>query len=277
MGAAGQGVLDFWARLCYNVHGSNLPPGAAGEPERMFPLRIDILGVGFDNLTPEETVQAALDLMGEGGFHYAVTPNPEFILAARKNPAFSAALNGANLSMPDGIGVVYAAKILGRPLKGRVPGIDFADQLMDRLAQSGGRVFLLGSKPGHAELAAGDLQRRHPGLVICGTHDGYFKEDAPVVEQVRQARPDLVVVGLGAPKQELWMVQHGPDTGAKLMVGLGGALDVFAGKVDRAPAGWQRLGLEWLYRLLHDPKRIKRMIKLPLILWYALIARIRGR
>lgn len=252
-------------------------PGGGGGRERMLPLKIDILGVGFDNLTPEETVQAAVALMDQGGFHYAVTPNPEFILAARKNPAFLAALNGADLSMPDGIGVVYAAKILGRPLKGRVPGIDFADQLMDRMAQTGGRVFLLGSKPGHAELAAQDLQKRHPGLVICGTHDGYFKEDGPVVEQVRQAQPDLVVVGLGAPKQELWMVNNGPATGAKLMVGLGGALDVFAGKVDRAPAGWQRLGLEWLYRLLHDPKRIKRMIKLPLILWYALIARIRGR
>lgn len=243
----------------------------------MFCLKIDVLGVAFDSLTPEEMVDAALALMEEGGCHYAVTPNPEFILEARRNPAFRDALNGAALSMADGVGVIYAAKLLGRPLKSRVTGIDFADALMARLAQTGGRVFLLGAKPGHAEEAARALEQRHPGLVICGTHHGYFQEDGPVAELVAQSRPDLVLVCLGAPKQELWMTRNGPATGARMLIGLGGALDVFAGRVDRAPERWQRLGMEWLYRLIHDPKRIKRMIKLPLVLWYAVIARIRGR
>lgn len=243
----------------------------------MFCLKIDVLGVGFDSLTPEETVDAAAAMIEAGGFHYAVTPNPEFILAARKNPAFRDALNGADLVMPDGVGVIYAAKLLGRPLKSRVPGIDFADALMARLAGRGGRVFLLGAKPGCADEAARNLERRHPGLVICGTHHGYFQEDGPVVEQIAQAKPDLVLVCLGAPKQELWMVKNGPATGAGLLAGLGGALDVFAGRVERAPALWQRLGLEWLHRLIHDPKRIGRMAKLPLVLWYALAARLRGR
>lgn len=240
-------------------------------------MRIDVLGVGFDNLTPEETVEAAAALLSSEGFHYAVTPNPEFILAAKRQPDFRDALNGADLSMPDGVGVIYASRILGRPLKSRVPGIDFADALMGRMAQTGGRVFLLGCEPGVAEKAAEALCAAHPGLVVCGTHHGFFDDDAPVVEAIRQAGADFLVVGLGAPKQELWMVKNGPATGARLMVGLGGAMNVFAGTVERAPEAWRRLGLEWLHRLLHDPKRISRMIKLPVVLWDALIARLRGR
>lgn len=239
-------------------------------------MRIDILGVGFDNLTPEQMADMGMALLSTEGFHYAVTPNPEFILAAKKQPEFLAALNGADLSMPDGIGVVYAARILGRPLKGRVPGIDFASTLLARLAQQEGRVFLLGSKPGVAEQAAEKLRQAYPGLVVCGTHDGYFQEDAPVIEEIQSAQPELLLVGLGAPKQELWMRKNGPATGARLAIGLGGALDVFAGVTERAPVFWQKLGLEWLYRLFREPWRIKRMIKLPLVLWYAFIARLRG-
>ena len=240
-------------------------------------LKTDILGVGFDDLTPEEMLDAGAACLAAPGFHYAVTPNPEFILAGRKNPAFLAALNAADLSMPDGVGVVYAAKILGRPLKGRVPGIEFAQGMAARLARTGGRLYLLGSKPGVAEAAADKLRQTYPGLTICGTHDGYFREDGPVVEDIRASGADLVFVGLGAPKQELWMQTNGPATGAKLMVGIGGALDVFAGTVQRAPERWQRMGLEWLYRLCREPKRIGRMARLPLVLVLALGARIRGK
>lgn len=240
-------------------------------------LKTDILGVGFDDLTPEEMLDAGAACLAAPGFHYAVTPNPEFILAGRKNPAFLAALNAADLSMPDGVGVVYAAKILGRPLKGRVPGIEFAQGMAARLARTGGRLYLLGSKPGVAEAAADKLRQTYPGLNVCGTHDGYFREDGPVVEDIRASGADLVFVGLGAPKQELWMQTNGPATGAKLMVGIGGALDVFAGTVQRAPERWQRMGLEWLYRLCREPKRIGRMARLPLVLVLALGARIRGK
>ena len=240
-------------------------------------MKTDILGVGFDTLSPEEMVHTAASLIEAGGFHYAVTPNPEFLLAAQKNEAFRTVLNQADLSMPDGIGVVYASKILGRPLNGRVPGIDFADGLMAGMAQHGKRLFLLGSKPGIAEMASVNLRQRHPGLTVCGTHDGYFKEDAPVIQAVREAEPDVVLVCLGAPKQELWMAQNGPATGAKFMVGLGGALDVFAGQTERAPEAWQKAGMEWLYRLIKDPKRINRMAKLPLVLFQAAGARLRGK
>ncbi len=240
-------------------------------------MRTDVLGVGFDNLTLDEAAQAGERLVEAGGFHYTVTPNPEFILATRKNPEFKQALLDADLVLPDGIGVVYSAKILGRPLKTRVPGIEFAQRLLAWMAEHEKRLFLLGAKPGVAQQAAANLKQTYPGLIVCGTHDGYFKEDAPVVEEIRSAAADVVFVCLGAPKQELWMVHNGPATGAHLMIGLGGALDVFAGVVERAPAAFQKLGLEWLHRLIKEPRRIGRMAKLPLVLWYAVGARIRGR
>ena len=145
------------------------------------------------------------------------------------------------------------------------------------MARSGKRLFLLGAKPGVAEQAAANLTVAYPGLTVCGTHDGYFKENEPVAQAVRAAGADVCFVCLGAPKQELWMRQYGPQTGAHLMVGLGGSLDVFAGVVERAPEGFQKLGLEWLYRLVKEPKRIGRMAKLPLVLVQAAGARLRGK
>ncbi len=240
-------------------------------------MKTDVLGVNVDNVTLAEAIDAGAALLQEEGFHYMVTPNPEFILSARKNEAFRTVLNGADLSLPDGIGVVYAARILGRPLKGRAPGVDFAQGLMARMAKTGDKLFLLGAKPGVAEQAAENLRQAHPGLNICGCHDGYFKEDPPVIEAIRAAGADVVFVCLGAPKQELWMASNGPKTGARLAVGLGGCLDVFAGNVQRAPEAWQKAGLEWLYRLIKEPSRIGRMAKLPLILVDALGARLGGK
>lgn len=240
-------------------------------------LRTDILGVGFDDLTLHEAVSRGAALLEQEGCHYVVTPNPELVDRARRDGEYRAALNGADLVLPDGIGVVYAAKLLGRPLKGRCPGIDFAAGLMAEMAKSGKRLYLLGAKPGVAELAGRNLAARYPGLTICGTHDGYFQDPAPVAAEIRAAKPDAVFVCLGAPKQEYWMIQHGPDTGARLLAGLGGSLDVFAGVVERAPERWQKLGLEWLYRLTKEPKRIGRMARLPLFLVSAVGARIRGK
>ena len=229
-------------------------------------MRTDILGVGFDDLTLDEAAEAGAALVEDGGFHYAVTPNPEFLLAARHDEPFRQALLGADLVLADGVGVTYAAKILGRPLKGRVPGIEFAQRLLAWMAAHGKRLFLLGAKPGVAELAAANPKAAYPGLIVCGTHDGYFQEDGPVAEAVRAARADVCFVCLGAPKQELWMAKNGEATGAHLLIGLGGCLDVFSGNVQRAPEVYQKLGLEWLYRLMKDPKRIGRMMKLPLFM-----------
>lgn len=240
-------------------------------------MRTDVLGVGFDDLTLEEAAQAGAALVEGEGFHYAVTPNPEFILAARKDPAFRQALLDADLVLADGIGVVYSAKILGTPLKERVAGFDFACDMLEELNELGGRLYLLGAKPGVAEEAAAKIVEQHPKIVICGTHDGYFKESDPVAREVAAAQPDLLFVCLGAPKQEKWIARFGLLTGAKMAIGLGGALDVFAGNVERAPEKWQKMGMEWAYRLSREPKRFGRMAKLPLVLVKAAGQRVTGR
>ncbi|WP_312940069.1 WecB/TagA/CpsF family glycosyltransferase [Oscillibacter sp.] len=229
-------------------------------------MRIDVLGVGFDNMTMAEAVAEGQRLLNTEGAHYVATPNPEIIELCREDPAALSAVNGATLVLPDGIGVIKGAAILGTPLKEKTPGIEFAERLMGKLAEEGKSLFLLGAKPGVAEEARTRLTIRYPGLRIAGTHDGYFKEDAPVVEAIRRSGADCVFVCLGAPKQELWMAKNGEATGARLLCGLGGSLDVFAGRVERAPEFWSRHGLEWFYRLCKEPRRLGRMMKLPLFL-----------
>ena len=240
-------------------------------------MRVDVLGVAFDNVTMDEAVDKALELLEQDGPHLVATPNPEIVQRANKDPEFAGILANADLVIPDGVGVIYAAKILGRPLRARVPGIDLATALLSRAAAMGKRLFLLGAAPGVAEQAAVNLRAAYPGLVVCGTHDGYFKEDGPVVDAIREAHADVVFVCLGFPKQEKWAAANGEAAGARLYIGLGGAMDVFAGKVERAPERFQKLGLEWLYRLMKEPSRIGRMSKLPLFLVSAVGARIRGK
>lgn len=229
-------------------------------------MRIDVLGVGFDNVTMTEAVERGMSLLRSEGAHYAVTPNPEIVEICREDEAARAVVNGASLVLPDGIGVIKGAAMLGTPLKEKTPGIEFAAHIVERMAGEGLSLYLLGAKPGVAEKAAENLKKQHPGLVIAGTHDGYFREDDPVVEDIRQSGADCVFVCLGAPKQEFWMAKNGPATGAHLLCGLGGSLDVFAGTVERAPKFWCDHGLEWFYRLCKEPKRIGRMMKLPLFL-----------
>ncbi len=239
--------------------------------------RTDVLGVGFDNVTMAEAVERALALIDSREGRYVVTPNPEIVMLAKENPALKEALAGADIVLPDGAGIVKGAAILGRPMKEKVPGIDFACGVMARLAERGGSVYLFGAKPGVAETAAETLRTKFPGLVISGTSDGYFSDDGPIIEKIKDAAPDLLLVCLGAPKQELWMAKMSGKLPVGLMVGLGGSLDVFAGTVKRAPVAWQKLDLEWLYRLIKEPRRIGRMMKLPLFVIEAAGERLRGK
>ena len=215
--------------------------------------RTEILGVGFDAVTADEAADRALALMERRGA-YLCTPNPEIVMAARRDPEVMAAINGADLVLPDGVGVVWAAKRLGTPLPERVAGIDLLAAVLDRMS---GSVYVLGGKPGVAEKAAENIAAAHPNVSVAGARDGYFTDELALTAELGETRPDLLLVCLGAPKQELWMAAHrGLPVG--LMAGLGGAVDVLAGAAERAPLWWREHSLEWLYRLLRQPSRLKR-------------------
>ncbi len=239
-------------------------------------MRTDVLGVGFDSIDLDEAVDRALVMITDKSCGFVVTPNPEIVMLCRENPALNDAVMEAKLVLADGIGVIYGAKILNRPLKSKLPGIDFAQALMEKMAERNMSVFLFGAKPTVAEKAAENLKSRFAGLVIAGTQDGYFTDDTDIINRINETKPDLLLVCLGAPKQELWMQKNAGKLNVGLMAGLGGSLDVFAGEVKRAPVTFQKLGLEWFYRLLKEPKRIKRMIKLPLFLVAVTGQRMKG-
>jgi len=238
--------------------------------------RVDVLGVGFDDTTKDVAVARAFRWITGRTGGFVVTPNPEIVWMCRKDADLRKAVADARLVLADGVGVVLGARILKRPLAEKIPGIDFASALFSKMAEAGQSVFLLGAKPGVAEQAGARLCEAYPGLVVAGTAHGYFQEDGPIVARINQARPDLLLVCLGAPRQELWMHRHSGDLDVGLMAGLGGALDVFAGTAERAPAGWQKAGLEWLYRLIKEPRRVKRMRVLPLFLLAVIFRRLRG-
>lgn len=237
--------------------------------------RIDVMGVGFDDLTRDGAVALCKNLIEEHRSAYMVTPNPEIVMASWDDPALREAISNADLVIPDGIGVIKAAKILGTPLKERLPGIEIGEAILQYAAQSGKKVFLLGAKPGVADLAADRMREMFPGIDICGVNDGYFKDDAAVIEKINAAKPDFLMVCLGFPKQELWMAQNASKLDVGLMAGLGGSLDVFAGTVLRAPEKWQRMNAEWLYRCIKEPWRFKRIARLPLFILKAIAKRIR--
>ncbi len=224
---------------------------------------VNILGVHVNKYTMDEATKKAAELLETDECSMIFTPNSEILLYASNNPNFAELLNQGDMIIPDGIGVVYGAKILGEPLKERVAGFDLVCNLLPILAEKKKSIYLLGAKPGVAEMAAENLKAKYPDLVIAGTHDGYFKEDDEVIESINAAKPDFLMVCLGFPKQEIWIYNNKHRLNAKVAIGAGGCLDVFAGTVQRAPQFYCDHGIEWLYRLIKQPSRFGRMLALP--------------
>ncbi len=239
-------------------------------------MKTDVLGVLYDNVTMEEALEKGREILNGHKTCYCVTPNAEMAYEALHDESFRDLLNGADLVLPDGAGVVLGAKLLKTPLKQKVAGIEFAQNLLPIMAELGTRLYLLGSKPGVAELAAEKMLQQNPNLIICGMSDGYFTDEKEVVVKINEAQADALFVCLGAPKQELFMQKHQKALGVKLMCGLGGTLDGIAGTVKRAPQWMIRLQLEWLYRLIKEPRRFKRMLRLPKFIFAALKKRMEG-
>lgn len=227
--------------------------------------QIKILNVNVDCVNLDEAMQKVEEFVLEQKPHHIVTANPEIIYASNYNPELLGIVNHAALVTADGTGVVWASGQLGRHLQERVTGIDLVYKICEKAPQKGWKLFILGSAPGVADAAADNIRKMYPGVEIVGTQHGYFKpeEEPEIVEIIKKSTPDVLFVALGAPKQEFWISKHMDELQVPVMLGIGGSMDVLSGNVKRAPEIWQKMNLEWLYRLLSQPSRWKRMLNLP--------------
>ena len=237
------------------------------------PASTAILGVPVHDVTMAETLQLAARYMRAERLHQIATVNPEFVMKAQEDPAFLQVLQGADLCIPDGIGLLLAGRRYRRPFRERVAGSELVYHLSEEAAERGWRLFLLGAAPGVAEEAASRLGARYPGLQITGVYAGSPDpaENDEIVARINASRADLLYVAYGAPRQDKWIARNRENLHTvRVAMGVGGALDFIAGAAVRAPERWQRLGLEWLYRLLREPWRWRRMLALPRFAWRVL-------
>jgi N-acetylglucosaminyldiphosphoundecaprenol N-acetyl-beta-D-mannosaminyltransferase len=231
----------------------------------MKPVKTTVLGVDFDAVTPKEAAARAVGFLNGGRPRHSVTANPERVMKARKNAEYAAVISKADLTLPDGVGIALASRLNAVKLKSRVTGADLCASLFDYMKDAGKTVYFLGGRPGVALKAKEAVERRYPGLRVVGLNDGYFSKEREklILEEIRSLKPDLLLAGLGAPKQEMWIARFKDELPCKALIGVGGCLDVFAGLVPRAPEAFRKLGLEWLYRIVRQPSRIRRSLAIP--------------
>ena len=229
--------------------------------------RVRVLGVGVHNCDEAGAVKAIEAFLHEKPtrLHQVCTVNPEFVMESRRNPAFRRLLNSVDLATPDGVGIIAAGKLLRRPFKGRATGVALVERLAELSAREGYSLFLLGAAPGVADEAAGVLGKRYPGVKIVGTYAGSPRdEDWPEIKaKLDEARPDILLVAYGAPKQDVWIDAHKDEMtkSVRLAMGVGGVFDYLSGRARLAPPVVRRVGLEWLYRLVTQPWRWKRILR----------------
>ncbi len=240
---------------------------------------VDILGIPVDNITMTEAVKKSGEFLAENVVHSIYTPNAEILMAALRDPQLRNILVNADMLVADGAGVVLASKILGHSVAEKVSGVDLIHELFEAYARKKLRCFLFGSKPGVAEEAAVKIIADYPGIIIAGCQNGYFTadQDEEIVNAINNAHADILLVALGAPKQEKWISEHKAKLNVKICMGVGGAIDVISGRVRLAPDFFRRNGLEWLYRLYKEPRRARRMLDLPRFMIRVIWSRITGR
>ncbi len=202
---------------------------------------------------------------------FVVAINPEKIMKAEKDEKLLKLLNKAAIQIPDGVGVVIASKLKGGNIRSRVTGIDLMYRICQNAAKKAYKVYLLGAQPGVAKQAGEILKKRYEGLNLVGIRDGYFMDENEVTLEIKAKKPDILFVAMGSPKQEYWITEHMKDLGVPLLMGVGGSFDVTCGNIKRAPVWMCRLGLEWLFRLIKEPWRYKRMIVLPKFLFKVIL------
>lgn len=227
-------------------------------------VSIEVLGVRVDDVTNDELLAVVDGYMAGRQPRQIITLNPEMLVAAHDNPAFRRVLNGADLNVADGMGLLVAARWLGHPLRERVTGSDGIYRLSEHCALRGYRPFFLGAAPGVAEAVAGRLSARYPGLEVAGAYAGSprAEDEDEIVSRVQAAAPNLLFVAYGVPAEELWIARNRDRLAVPVMIGVGGAFDFVAGVARRAPPWMRRAGLEWLHRLIRQPWRWRRQLSL---------------
>ena len=236
-------------------------------------MKTEILGVKIDNVTFDEALGKVEELIEEGrkgSPNYVVKPNAEIVTFARDDSEFKEILNSASLAPPDGIGLMIASRILRKPLKERVGGPELTEAILKLAEVRGYSVYFFGAVPLVAEKLVEVIKNDYPKLKITGFHHGYIGNDKVVLENVKKAKPDILFVALGFPKQEKWIKNHLKDINVPLSIAEGGSFDFLSGAIPRAPYWMRKVGLEWFYRLIRQPARIRRQVALPKFLWLVL-------
>ena len=236
--------------------------------------KIKILGVNIDKVDMKEATNRCVRAIENNEKFFVVTPNAEIVVNAGENKSLFYYIKKADMVVPDGMGIVMASKILSNPLSERVTGIDLMESLLKYCNENKKSIFLLGAKDGIASKAAENIKEKYPNLEIAGTHHGYYKgihsghkgheDELDVIKQINTVNPDIVFVAFGSPKQEFFIDAYKDKINSKVFIGVGGSFDVYSGVLDRAPKFYQKHGIEWLYRVVKEPSRIKRLGALPL-------------
>ena len=227
---------------------------------------VKILDVPVHPLTMGEAVSVLEESITSGEQAFVVTANAEIIMMCQEDASYKKIVSqDAQLVLPDGAGAVWAGRHLGYKVPERVAGFDLYCQLLDKAAQKGYKAFFFGGSPGIAEAAKAKSEELYPGVQVVGCHNGYFKEEESqaIIDEINASGADMLFAALGAPKQEKWLVRYREQLKPKILMGIGGSFDVFAGKMERAPKWMQDASLEWLFRLYKQPSRFMRMMALP--------------
>lgn len=241
-------------------------------------MKTNILNVPIDVVTSEEALNKLLYYINNESKinHLVVTPNPEMVMRAKKDEEFFNIIKNADLVVPDGIGIVLASKLNKLKLSERVAGCDLVLSLFKNIEKHNTTVYILGGKPGVAEKAKHNIESKYKNIRVVGIQNGYFnnQEEKLILEDIKSLSPDVLLVGLGFPRQEKWIYKYKNSLPVCISIGVGGTIDVIAGVVKRAPKIYRNLGLEWLYRLLCQPKRIFRMVNLPIFVFNVIIYKL---
>ncbi len=226
---------------------------------------VRILNLSVNNVSMESALAAIDSFIAARGSHHVVTADASMFVMANEDPELYKIVSKADLVTPDGVGIIWAAKRQGTPLQERVSGVDIVENLCSRSAECGNRIYFLGAGPGVAEQAANRMRERYPGTNIVGSRDGFFTEsdNDSIIETIRESKADVVCVAMGIPRQEKWIEANRERLDAPVLIGVGGTLDVLSGNTRRAPRWMQKIALEWLWRVLNNPRKISKVMLLP--------------